>query len=63
MGNCFYAMARMRHLYTSLPSLAIGGEPRKRHARRAHKTQAISDWLNPNSLGTMSAFGYIENLA
>ena len=26
-------------------------------------TQADSDWLNTNSLGTMSAFAYIENLA
>ena len=24
---------------------------------------AVSDWLNPLSLGAMSAFGYIENLA
>ena len=28
-----------------------------------YKQQAISDWLNPHPLGTMSAFGYIENLA
>ena len=28
----------------------------------AHKPQAVSDWLNPNCLGTMSAFGYVENL-
>ena len=25
-------------------------------------TRAVSDWLNLHSLGTMSAFGYIENL-
>ena len=30
---------------------------------RAHVAEAISDWLNPLSLGTMSASGYIENLA
>ena len=42
------------------PSLAVAGEHRKRHAMRAHKPQAVSDWLNPHSLGTMSAFGYIE---
>ena len=30
---------------------------------RAHKQEAVSDWLNPHSLGTMSAFGCIENLA
>ena len=34
-----------------------------RHARRANKPQVDSDWLNPNSLGTMSAFSYIENFA
>ena len=28
------------------------GEPGKRHARRAHKAQVVSDWLNPNSLGS-----------
>ena len=46
-----------------LPSLAVAGEPGKRHARRAHKPQVFSDWLNPKSLGIMSAFSYIENLA
>ena len=35
----------------SLPSLAVAGEPGKRHARRANKLQVDSDWLNPNSLG------------
>ena len=44
-------------VYISSPSLA------KRHASRAHKQEAVSDWLNPHSLGTMSAFGCIENLA
>ena len=41
------------------------GEYGKRHAVHAHrpKPQAVSDWLNPHSLGTMSAFGCIENLA
>ena len=55
MANCFYVMARMWHCIT-LPSLAVAGELGKRHARRAHKAQAVCDWLNPNSLGTMSAF-------
>ena len=32
------------------------------HVMRAHK-QVVSDLLNPHSLGTMSAFGYIDNLA
>ena len=31
--------------------------------RRAHKQEAVSGWLNPHSLGTLSAFGCIENLA
>ena len=47
---------------TSSPSLAIAGEPGKRNATRAHRQAAVSDWLNPHSLGTMSAFGCIENL-
>ena len=47
----------------SLPSLAVADEPGKRHARRANKPQVYSDWLNPNYLGIMSAFSYIENLA
>ena len=36
---------------------------RKRHTKREHKPQAVSDRLNPLSLGTMSASAYIENLA
>ena len=47
----------------SLTSLAVASEPGKRHARRANKLQVDCDWLNPNSLGIMSAFSYIENLA
>ena len=47
----------------SLPSLAVAVNTGNHHARRAHKPQVVSDWLNPNSLGTMSAFSYIENLA
>ena len=34
---------------------------RKRHDLRTHKQQAVSDWLNPLSLGSMSASGYIAN--
>ena len=30
---------------------------------RAHMPEAATDWLNPLSLGTMSASTYIENLA
>ena len=47
----------------SLPSLIVAGEPGKRHALRAHIPEAATDWLNPLSLGTMSASVYIENLA
>ena len=50
-------------LCISYPSLAIAGEHRKRRPPRAHKQEAVSGWLNPHPLGTMSAFGYIENLA
>ena len=39
------------------------GEPGKRHDLRAHQPEAVSDWLNPLSLGTMSASSYIDNLA
>ena len=38
-------------------------KPGKRHAMHAHRQEAVSDWLNPHSLGTMSALGYIENLS
>ena len=38
-------------------------EPGKRHALRAHIPEAATDWLNPRSLGAMSASAYIENLA
>ena len=40
----------------SSPSLAIAGEHGKHHETCAHKQEAVSDWLNPHSLGTMSAF-------
>ena len=45
------------------PSIAVADEHGKRHTTRAHMPEAVSDWLNPISLGTMSASGYIENLA
>ena len=38
-------------------------EPGKRHALRAHIPEAATDWLNPLSLGNMSASAYIEHLA
>ena len=48
---------------TSLLSLIVAMEPGKRHALRAYIPEAATDWLNPLSLGTMSASAYIENLA
>ena len=45
------------------PSLAMAGQPVKRHNMRAQQQEAVSDWLNPVSLGTMSASAYIENEA
>ena len=39
----------------------IAGEHGKRHETRAHRQEAVSDWLNPHSFGTLSAFGFIEN--
>ena len=62
MANCICVMTKILRLYSS-PSLAIAGEDKKFHASRAHKQEAVSDWLNPHSLGTMSAFICIENLA
>ena len=41
----------------------MAGEHTKRHNLGAHKQDAVSDRLNPLSLGTMSASDYIENLA
>ena len=47
MANCVNMMARMLHFY-KFPCLAIAGKHGKRHAMRAHKPQAVSDWLNPH---------------
>ena len=46
-----------------LPSIIVTSEPGKRHTLRAHMPEAATDWLNPLSLGTMSASAYIDNLA
>ena len=50
-------------IFISSRFLAIAGKHGKRHAMPAHKQQAVSDWLTPHSLGTISAFGSIANLA
>ena len=63
MAKCVCVMTKIPRLYISSQSLTITGEHGKRHETRAHKQKAVSDWLNPHSLGTMSAFGCIENLA
>ena len=63
MANCVCVMTKILCLYISSPFVAIAGEHGKRHATRAHRPEAVSDWLNPHTLGTMSAFGCIENLA
>ena len=39
------------------PSIVVADERGKHHAMRAHKPQAVSDWLHPLSLGSMAAFG------
>ena len=49
--------------FVQFKSLIIADDPRKRHALRAYMPEVATDWLNPLSLGTMSASAYIENLA
>ena len=41
----------------------MAGQPEKRRNVRAQQQEAMSDWLNPVSLRTMSASAYIENVA
>ena len=41
----------------------MADEPGKRHDVRAHEAEVVADWLNPLSLGIMSASAYTENLA
>ena len=53
----------MLPLCITSPSLAMAGQPEKRHNVRAQQQEAVSDWLIPVSLGTMSASAYIENVA
>ena len=37
--------------YNFTPSPAVADEHGKRHTTRAHLPEAVSDWLNPLSLG------------
>ena len=62
MTNCVSVMTKMLLCITS-PSLAMADEPGKRHTTRAHQAETVCDWLNPCSLGTMSASAYIDILA
>ena len=50
-------------LVVTSQSLAMADQPEKRHNVRVQQQEAVSDWLNPFSLGTMSAPTYIENVA
>ena len=54
MANYVYVMGKNAAFLLSSPSLAVAGKHGKCHAMRAHKLQAVSDWLNPKYLGTMS---------
>ena len=62
MANCVSVMKKYCVCISS-PSLTIASEQGKSHAMHAHNPQAVSDWLCPHSLGTMSAFCCIDNLA
>ena len=62
MANCVCVMKKILR-FKLLQSLYKFNIPGKRHATRARRQEAVSDWLNPHSLGTMSAFGCIENFA
>ena len=57
MANCVYKNAAF--FFINSPSLAVAGK----HGTCVHKPQAVSDLLNPDSLGTISAFGSIANVA
>ena len=66
MANCVCVMTKILRLYKfTIPCHCrrAGNYDGKRHETRAHKQEAVSDWLNSHSLGTMSAFGCIEKLA
>ena len=49
MANCVSVMTEMMKLSTSMDYVT-------------QKRRTVFDWLNPHSLGTMSAIGCIENL-
>ena len=41
----------------------MAGDPGQPHNVRAHDAQDVFDWLDPLSLGIMSASAYIESVA
>ncbi len=59
MANCPSVMIKMLHLY-NFTTLAMADEHGKRHTTCAHLPEAVSDWLNPFSLGTMSALHWFS---
>ena len=61
MANCVSVMVKLRHLFNFTVSCNV--IQAWKTSRCAHYPEAVSDWLNPLSLGTMSASAYIYNLA
>ena len=61
MANCVSVVIKIRPLFNFTISFH-SKEPGKRHGVRAHYSEAVSDWLNALSLGTMSASVYTEKL-
>ena len=47
MANCVSVMTKKCCLCIISPSLAMEGQPEKRHSVRAQQQEAVSDWLNP----------------
>ena len=63
MTNWASVMTKMLPLYNFTIPCRDRRAWKTSHSAHAHLPEAISDWLNPLSLGTMSASAYIENLA
>ena len=62
MENCVCVMTKILRLYKfNIPCHCRRASKTSRNARA--KQEAVSDWLNLHSLGTMSVFGCTENLA
>ena len=61
MANCVFVVTKMLRLCKF--TIAFRCKQAWKMSRcHANKPQAMSDWLNPYSLGMMSAFRYIGNL-